>query len=208
MTELARSIMYRIGGAEPKLADDTDSQESLAYHEAGHAIMGRLTYRKFEVIAMSAEAGYVGGGDAEITSYIRRIKSKDATLLTPKPLGPHGALLKPLAARRICDALGGLQAELLLSGEPPEGVYREDFDHRGARQYAREAFGVEHLEYFQALTRDYLQRCWGEIGQTAAELLARFDRHGFAVIRKSDPGDVSFFTRDNLPVTWRDEEWD
>lgn len=208
MAELTRYITDRIGGAEPKLYDGTDSLEALAYHESGHSILGRLTARSFQIIAMGSEAGYIGNGATEVGSYYRRVKAKDATLLKPKPIGFEGALLKPFAVRRICDALAGLQAELLLSGDPFEGVYRDDFDHRGARQHAMEAFGVEHLEYFQALTRDYLRRCWIEVERTANELLARFDRYGFAVIRKSDPRDASYFARDTLPVRWVDEDWD
>lgn len=198
-----------LGDSKPKLYDGTDSLEALAYHEAGHAILNRLIGRSFQVIVMGDDGGYVGPDAEDVGAYYRRIIKKDATLLKAKPLGSHGKLLKPLAARHICTLLAGLQAELLLAGERLEGeIYRDGFDHNNARQHAEEAFGTDRLQYFQGVTRDYLQRCWVETERTASELFTRFNRQGFAVIRKSNPRDASHFARDTLPVRWRDEEWD
>ena len=208
MAELTRPTMYRLGDSKPKLYDGADSLEALAYHESGHAILCRLIGRSFQVIVMGEDGGYVGNGAEEVGAYYQRVTKKDATLLKAKPIGFQGELLRPLAARKICALLAGLQGELLLSGEQVEEVYRDDFDHRNARQFAEEAFGTESLQYLQALTRDFLQRCRAELERTASELLTRFDRYGFAVIRKSNPGDVSFFARDTLPVEWTDEQWD
>ena len=208
MTDSLQSADYRFESTDLKVYALTNILEALVFHEVGHAILCRLTRRSFHVIVIGDGGGYIGNDGEDVTGDFRRVKSRDETFLKAKPIGFQGELLKPLAARKICVYLAGLQAELLLAGERLEGeIYRDGFDHSNARQHAEEAFGTDSLQYFQGVTRDYLLSCFAELERTANELLARFDRFGFAVIRVSNPGDASFFARDTLPVRWVDEEW-
>ena len=208
MAEDLPSVAYRFEDCEPKIYKGTHSLKATAHHEAAHAVMCRLVHRHFATIVMGNGAAYVGHEETDMVAYFHRVKSKDESFLKTKPLGFHGELLRPVAVRKIVVFLAGMQAELLLDGSPLEcELFRDDFDHRNARQLCEEAFGHSHLRYFQALTRDHLSRCWVEVERTANELLARFDRYGFAAIRLSNPRDASFFARDNLPVRWTDENW-
>jgi len=209
MAEFSQPTACQFGDGEPKIYNGSDSLKATAFHEAGHAVMCRLVHRHFATIVMGNRAAYVGHEETDMVAYFHRVKSKDESFLKTKPLGFHGELLRPVAVRKIVVFLAGMQAELLLDGSPLEcELFRDDFDHRNARQLCEEAFGHSHLRYFQALTRDHLSRCWVEVERTANELLARYDRYGLGIIRLSNPHDASYFSRDDLGARWVDETWD
>jgi hypothetical protein len=195
---------------KPEIYRNERSLETTAYHEAGHAILRRLTSIKFNAIvarrdAKGVIAGYVGGdGDPHtmLDSMIRDHKKA----FTPFELPTKGTSIhKALAFRHCCSCLAGMQSELILKSvatDPP--LMRADSDHSQAAALFSEAFGTTDLQYPQAVARSYLARCWGEVRRCAEELLRRHERDGIGAIKRDDPRDAGFFSRDVDGAVWID----
>jgi hypothetical protein len=195
--------------------EGTKTLEGLAYHEAGHAVIRRLACVGFHAIVIQHRkgvdfAGFVGPDD--IDNCLKETRNNDQKLYEPPfdfPEGGDKFIHKALAFRFCCNYLAGLQAELLLHGvEPDPPLIRHDADHIQAKAVLREAFGLDHLQYPQMVTRNYLSQCWGEVKRTAEELLARHEQHGIGIMRRDDPQDISFFSREVPGAKWVDDEWD
>lgn len=190
------------------VCEDGNTIPDRAYHEAGHSILCRLIGKSFSTIVVGSDVSFIGNDEIESDS--RMIRSNDAKLYEASPvLAIDDPLCKPLAIRLCCVYLAGLQAELLLHGIEPDGpVFRNGSDHVKARKTLKAAFGFDHLYYPQLLTRFYLRRCWCEVKRTAETLLTRYSEQGVGIIRRDNPSDASYFTRDDLRIRWVDETWD
>lgn len=176
---------------------------SICHHEAGHAVLHRLCRLPFDTIGVRINYGYSGTGDPQ--EIFAKVASNDQSLRTSAPL-PDVApeFRKPLALRRACCSLAGLQSELMLHGIEPDGpVIRQDADHERAKQALIDGFGDDSGLYFAQLkTRDYLSRCWLHVHDTARELLRRFDANGEGVLCADNPEDARYFQ----PIPgWNDE---
>lgn len=188
--------------------------KSVAYHEAGHALLARLTGRPIDTIALSQEGGTVVGfisNGREVSDAFNLVRSSNAVLAEPKELPdvPAG-LRRQLAMRAACTSLAGLGAELLLNGHNhlTGPIVRNDNDHAKARAVLRDAFGFDHLHYTQLTTHFYLEKHWPEVCVTAKALLARCEYSGEAVLRQDDPAHAVHFSRKFENAGWRDESWD
>lgn len=191
----------------------TQTAEDVAFHEAGHAVLRRLTGLPLTTIAIqqTADEAIVGFvGNVEPDEGLHAVSTGDTTLMRARPLlDVAEEYRKPLAIRRCCVALAGLQSELLLRDVDLAGpVIRDDEDHRCALAVLRDGFGFnsDHLFFPQLLTRFYLARCWLAVSQTARALLAEYGEGGVGILQRSTQGQARHF-QTPLDVRWRDDDW-
>ena len=186
---------------------------TVSYHEAGHAVLARLTHCPLDTIALTRADGEIAGfisNRREISDAFNLVQSHDAALAEPRVLPDVSTgLRKQLAIRSACTSLAGLGAELLLTGHTLTGpTVRNDADHRKARDVLRAAFGFDHLFYCQLTACFYLRRCWDAVRLTAEALLEQCEKNETAVLQKSNPRHAAHFTREFANTKWLDEDWD
>ena len=198
----------------PREYDSAPCLETTCYHEASHALLRILTGCPLTTVAVQDNNGAIFGfaGNIGADEGLQAVSAGDTVLTAPRPL-PDVAdeFKKPLAMRKICVALAGCQAELLLHGVALDGpVFRDDDDHKRATSMLRDGFGFvgyNHLFYPQALTRYYLARNWTAVRKMAKALLDRCERDGAGVLRRGDMACAAHFSPESLNVKWRDENW-
>jgi len=177
--------------------DGNQVVEDIAAHEGGHAILRRLTGLHFDTIGLRVDHGFVSAGKPAAEAF--RLVANNETPTCPLP-DVAAEFRKPLALRRCCVALAGLQSELMLAGvELPGGpIIRQDADHARARQALIDSTGCctdEQLFYAQLKTRDYLSRCWLQVHATAHALIEQFNLNGEAVLHSDNTADAKHFSR-------------
>ena len=187
------------------LHSGVQTPETIAYHEAGHAIMRRLCGLHFDSVGLRVDHGFVASGKTTEEAF-KIVSGNEAPPCSPLP-DVSSEFRKPLAFRRCCVALAGLQAELLYHGiELPGGpIVRHDHDHKRGRNALIDSTGRctnEQLYYAELQTRRYLELAWMHVHGTAMALLERFDATGEGILCADNPADARFFQR--LPG-WSDE---
>jgi hypothetical protein len=215
MTEALKLDKERLWEVHPpEVYKGKRSLIGLAYHEAGHAVLGRMAKVPFSAVVIQHRkgedfTGFVGSED--VGGGLKKVRSDSQKLYEPLdfPESDNSWVHKALAFRHCCFHLAGMQAELLLhSVEPDPPLIRHDTDHSQAAAKLHAAFGCSDLYYPQMVTRNYLSQCWGEVKRIAEELLARHEQHGIGIMKRDDPRDVSFFSRQVAGAEWVDEKWD
>lgn len=156
------SRWHRFWPVMPPPVHDRDVT-TLAYHEAGHAVVFAL----MDLPVADAEA-WDGGG-------IMRFDQAAITQRKHPPINfdETSLIWKQAAVLLASGSYAGMQAELLLHGHCIEGYLSlTDPDHQGASALLREMFndGLAPIVAAQHLARAILQRHWPAV-QTLAEKL-------------------------------------
>lgn len=166
-------------GTHPKLAR---TRESVAYHEAGHAVASL-------VLGLPCHAAKVAGDGAEAVGGFAMSPVADLDAIGtpeihgPAPGGYHAAMVRLLASARQTSteaaairlammSCAGRQAEILFAGlDWPGALWSLDKDGADTREYLLAVDRLEGLGAVQQAVRELLSKEWQQVQVVASRLI-------------------------------------